>query len=380
MKIVLASEIFYPDIGGPARYVDILAEKISDRGIDVSVITYSDKDTDDSDKNKKYDIYRVKRYGNILFRYVVYLFRLFQLVSSSDLIYAQGPLSSGLPAIIVGKIKGVRVVVKVVGDRAWESTYQDGKTTLLTEEYQTERLCGKLLIIRLIQNFVLKQADSVITVSKYFKNIIKKWGVDEKKIKVIYNSVSKVEGDIKDDKFYHLFEKKVIFSIGRMVKWKGFDILIDMMRDLSDEYVLCIAGDGPEKKNLEAKIKEMGLEDRVFLLGKLDRKQISYFLSNCFVFVLNSGYENCSHVILEAMQEGACILASDIGGNPELVEDKVSGYLFEYNNKSEIVNLIKKISSDYSLYEKIKKNSHKRFLDFSWDGVVDKTLNVLLDN
>lgn len=378
MKIIIASEIFPPDIGGPAGYADILAQKLSDEGRNVCVITYSDKSFSVQDEHRKYPVYRIVRGRNVIIRYFKYFFKLFQITSSSDVIYAQGPLSSGLPAVLVGKIKKVKIVVKVVGDQVWERVYQLGKTSLLLDDFQSQPLKGKLWLMRKVQNFVLKNADIIITVSEYFKNIIKNWGIDDKKIKVIYNSVSKINTkDVDMSRFEKYFKHKVVFSAGRLVKWKGFDTLIEIMRDLDKDYILCIAGNGPERYNLEKRIKDLKLERRVFLLGKLDRGEMGYFLSKCFVFILNSGYENCSHLILEAMQKGACIFTSRIGGNPELIEDGVSGFLFEYNNKDEIKRLIYKVSKDRSLYSRLRENAKKRFSQFSWNEVVTKTLSII---
>ncbi len=378
MKIIIASEIFPPDIGGPARYADILSERLVSGGRKVCVITYSDTSSSEEDRRREYPVYRIVRGRNVLVRYFKYFIKLFQITTPSDVIYAQGPLSGGLPAVLVGKIKRMKVTVKVVGDQVWERAHQGGQTSLLLDDFQNQPLQGRLWLMRKVQNFVLSQADVVITVSKYFKDIIKKWGIDDKKIKVIYNSVSEISGKgIDTGRFEKYFEHKVVFSAGRLVKWKGFDTLIDVMKDLDKDYVLCIAGDGPERENLEKMVKDLGLEKRVYLLGRLNRGEVGYFLSKCFVFVLNSGYENCSHIILEAMQKGACILASRIGGNPELIEDGVSGFLFDYNDKGKIKELIHQISKDKGLYTRLRENAKKRFAQFSWSEVVAKTLDII---
>ncbi len=95
------------------------------------------------------------------------------------------------------------------------------------------------------------------------------------------------------------------------------------------------------------------------------------------MFVLNSGYEGLSHVILEAMQHQVPIIASRQGGNPELIENNINGLLVEYKKQDQLKEAILKLWRDESLQEKFKQNSQEKLKDFTWENLVEKTLNIL---
>ncbi|HTK60144.1 MAG TPA: glycosyltransferase, partial [Candidatus Baltobacteraceae bacterium] len=118
MKVVFATGIFPPDIGGPATSVSTLAEAWAAQGHQVSVVTYSD--VGDDGVARPYEVLRIARAQGAGRRYWSFLRALWRASSAPGPIFAQDGVASGLPALIVATLRGRRLVVRVAGDFAWE--------------------------------------------------------------------------------------------------------------------------------------------------------------------------------------------------------------------------------------------------------------------
>ncbi len=391
MKIILACGIFPPDIGGPATYADKLAGELNRLGHEVVVLTYRDKTISKLEtRNSKLQLVIVSRKFPKLVRHFVYFWKLFWLASTADVIYAQNAVSAGLPAALAAGILKKRLVLKVVGDAAWERARERGKTNDSLEEFQNKPHSLMINFLAKTQHYISRKADAIIAPSVYLKNIVQGWGIKEGKIKVVYNSPETMRGgppsNTKEvarqykEKVLHInTDEDVILTVGRLVPWKGFEVLIELMPQLLVEnpnFKLFIVGEGEEREKLEAKARALCLLDAVKLEGRIEHSQIAFYLGAADIFILNSQYEGLSHIILEAMRYSP-VIASNKGGNPELIEDGVNGLLVEYNNKEQIKEAILKLWRDKALREKFVANSKEKLKQFSFDLMLEQTLTIL---
>jgi len=371
-KIVIAADIFPPDIGGPATYSKKLAEEMIKKGWQVDVICYSDK------KNIEGDpvfVSRVVRSKFVICRYLKYFFKLIGLARDTDIIYAMGPVSAGFPAMWTSRILNKKLVVKIVGDYAWEQARNLKITDLGIDDFQKEEFKGKIGKFKKIESKVCKSADVIITPSNYLKSIVSGWGVADKKIKVVYNAVeiphiSKKERDL-----------NLIISVGRLVSWKGFDTLIELMPELLKENLvlrLKIYGDGPEKYKLNSLIRQYNLSNFI-TINQIERGKLLEELSGAGMFILNTGYEGLPHTVLEAMTVGVPVAISNVCGNPEVVmgeDGKENGLLFEYNNKEEIKESIRELLNP-NRQEELIKNAKKSLYKFQFKEMINSTEKIL---
>lgn len=365
-KIFILAGIFPPDIGGPAVYSHRLAQELSKRNISVKVICYSSERPHQTPE-EPFEVIRIsKKLGH--FRFLSYLWNVLRYAKDSDMLYAQTLFSAGIPALLVGKTLRKKVIVKITGDHAWER-FNTGESM---EEFQNKKYGWKIEFVKKMQAYLLKRVSKVITPSQYLKNIISEWGVPSDKIEVIYNapavlpnlSISKEEAQEKIG-----IKGDIILSVGRLMPWKGFAALIEIMPELLKEnpnFYLVIVGEGPEKEKLKG--------NRVKLVGRVNHSQMHLYFKSADLFVLNTGYEGLSHTILEAMQSEAPIITTNIGGNPELIENEKNGILVEYNNKEQLKQAILKITKDKDLQEKFKQNSKEKLRAFTWQNIIDKIL------
>jgi glycosyltransferase involved in cell wall biosynthesis len=121
-----------------------------------------------------------------------------------------------------------------------------------------------------------------------------------------------------------------VLSLGRLNGLKGHDVLLSAFRRVRDshpEIHLVIAGDGPQRARLHAVTLALGLKDRVAFLGEIGRERVPQLLAGCRFLVLSSWNEGIPNVILEAMASGKAVVATSVGGVPEVVEDPSRGRL-----------------------------------------------------
>ena len=146
---------------------------------------------------------------------------------------------------------------------------------------------------------------------------------------------------------------------------------------VNNQFKLVIVGSGPEEKKLKFKIQELKLEDKVILAGSVFMEKMSNYYQAADIFILNSSYEGLSHTLLEALSFGLPVVASNVGGNPEVIEHNQNGLLAEYNNQQQILDSIKKLSSNSGLVERFKQANKEVIKNFSKDKMYKKYLELL---
>lgn len=319
MNIVIATGIYPPEIGGPATYVHALARWLNKNGHNPVVVTYGDVP---ASSDEGWSVRTISRSGGPLVRYLRYAWTVFCLARRADIVYLQGPVSEGFPGAIAARLASRPTVLKVVGDYAWESDQgRGGKESL--DDFVKWPHNGVIGIIEHIERWVAKQARNVIVPSRYLKGIVEAWGVPSEKVRVIYNTVPKLP-TVQDRNGLRaalgIADKKVILTVVRAVPWKGVDFLITVLRNVPEDTVLFVAGEGPMLEEWKRLSHESLLASRVKFLGRVDRQTLAGWYAAADAFVLATGYEGFPHVVVEAVSVGLPCLVSDRGGNPETKE------------------------------------------------------------
>ncbi len=381
MKITIATGIFYPEIGGPASYSLALAKKLAENS-HVNLVTFSRVFSDPNDKNLPFKVARVWNKNPKFYRNVLYFFKILSHAKNSDLILALNATNAGWPALIAAKILKKKFVVKIPGDYAWEIAANRGKTGLLLDDFQKSKKSGWIKFYHSVQVRVCRKADAIIVPSEYLAKIVSGWGIDRKKIKVIYNGVDFDPKNIsKEDARVKIgVHGNIILSIGRLVPWKGFRMLIKIMPQLAEInqfFRLVIVGDGPEFKKLEAVIKNLRLERKVYLVGRKTKDELANYFAATDIFILNTGYEGFSHQIVEAMAAGAPVITTSVGGNREIIHQGENGFMIKYNDEFNILEAIKTIWQSPELRQKFIEEGKKTADFFSVEKMIKETINVL---
>lgn len=369
MRILIATGIYPPQIGGPATYSKLIYSELPKKEIDVDVASFGDY------------ISKPKFISHLL-----YFFELIKKAQNVDVVYAQDPVSVGLPALLASQICRKKLVLKIVGDYSWEQGVQrfgvvDSLDTF-SKNYQ--KYSWKVKVMKKIEKYVADGAHTIVTPSNYLKSIIVNWGVDSSKINVIYNGFNPSE--IKSPKSTlrnkHNIHGTTLISVGRLVPWKGFGTLIDIMPRLLNELPdinLIIVGDGPELENLKSKIKDLKLEDKITLLGKLEQSKLFEYIKASDVFILNTSYEGFSHQILETMALGTPIITTDVGGNPEAIKHLETGILTPFDDKERLIQGVIDVIRNPASREHMVTQAKKKVREFTDEKMLE-TISHLLKN
>lgn len=196
-----------------------------------------------------------------------------------------------------------------------------------------------------------EKIDYVLPPSEFYMNKLIKDGIPKDKITYIHNFIDVDAFDVKtEDDGYALY-------FGRLSREKGIINLINAFAKL-EKGTLYIAGDGPEKAEVEEVIKENKLEKRVKLLGFLNKEEMKETVRKCkFVVVPSIWYENCPYSVIETLCTGKPVIGANIGGIPELVKDNENGFIYKYDDVNELAEKMKILFEDDKLVKKFSKQA-----------------------
>ncbi len=318
-RLFIASGIFHPEPGGPSTYLYELLPQLQIRGWDIRALTYGDGPTD----GYPYPLTRIPR-RMLPLRMAHYALAARPLLAWADLVYIH---TLGLP-LLGGR--GKPRVVKIVGDQAWERAARRGWIAPAEDidEFQHKRYGLAVTAQRAARSREVRGMDGVIVPSDYLKRMVVGWGVDERKVHVIYNALPREPGpDVSQTEAraqLSLDDTPFILTAARLLPWKGADHLIAALERVPDVRLL-VAGEGPMT---QAWAQQAGR--RVTFLGRVPREKLSLYMRAADYVALYSGYEGLSHTLLESLRVGTPVIASDKGGNPEVVQHGVNGLLVPY--------------------------------------------------
>lgn len=195
------------------------------------------------------------------------------------------------------------------------------------------------LLKNFLVNRIRRRFSRIIAISQASENrLVKKDKIKKEKVSVIYNGIDMGKFWVEDPK---IFEKnEIVFgSIGRLVPIKGHSRLIRAVQFLKREnWHLEILGDGPERGRLQGLIEQLDLQDKISLPGQI--VDVREYLADFDVFVLPSLTEGLSLAVIEAAAAGKFIIASNVGGVPEIISDGQTGLLYNSNDIGELAEKI----------------------------------------
>jgi glycosyltransferase involved in cell wall biosynthesis len=148
--------------------------------------------------------------------------------------------------------------------------------------------------------------------------------------------------------------------------------------EINQFFRLVIIGDGPERKTLESIVKNMHLENKVYLVGKKSKEELALFSAAADIFVLNTAYEGFSHQILEAMAAGMPVITTAVGGNREVVRQGENGFMVKYNDEFNLIEAIKTVWQTPELRERFVEEGKKTAAHFNVDKMCQETIALLL--
>ncbi len=359
MKIAILVRMFLPKhIGGVEISTYNIAERLSKNGHEVHVVTSWDSGLPEKSVEQGFVIHRIKRPDIKAVGVIIFWLRMSAALKkiNPDIIHAQG-MTMAVPALLVKTFFKKRYIV-------W------GRGFDVYFPWKFKKLISRLS---------LKYADVVIALTKDMRNRMKK--ICDRAILTIPNGIDleKFKGlpakePIRTGLGISSSDKVIIFA-GTLRPVKGVEHLIRAMSVVAREDVrarLILIGDGAEGDHLRGLVKELGLGEFVNFIGEVSNERIPEYLVASDILALPSLSEGFPVVVLEGMASGLPVVASRVGGLPDIIEDGKNGFLVKPAEPKEIAEKILLLLKDEELRKNISCNNRIKVSDYDWTGIIRK--------
>lgn len=257
-----------------------------------------------------------------------------------DLLHAHSPVLNAWPAIHVGEKLGIPVVYEI---RAfWEDAAVDHGTQ---KEGDLRYRLTKAMETRAVQ-----RASQVVTICQGLRGDLISRGIPSEKIGVVPNAVDIEHFQISAGADAALKEKlglggcRVIGFLGSYYAYEGLDLLVAALPRILEQAPdvrLLLVGGGPQEANLKAQARSMGLADKVVFVGRVPHGEVSRYYDLVDLLAYPRHAMRLTDLVtplkpLEAMAQGHLLIASDVGGHKELIEDGATGFLFRAEDQADL--------------------------------------------
>jgi glycosyltransferase involved in cell wall biosynthesis len=377
ISLCVVTHTFLPHVGGIERVVYEQCKRLRHKQFDPMVLTHRNY----TEKNYVFDGIKVRCYDsvNIGFRlgipyaipqitsYKTFL----ESVKFSDIIHVHGHpyLSSFFAAKIAKQYSKPLVLTQhntfIEYDNFWDNV-----------EKLNDVAIGKQ---------VIKKADRIIVVSNATKNYVLSLGADPKEIEVMHNGVDLQRFNLFSGRKKEIRKKLAIpkdvcvpLTVRRLVYKNGIDTLIESAKiaiEKNPRLVFVVVGKGPDSEEVTRRIEQLGMQRNFKLAGFVSDEDLPLYYNAADFFVLPSkSGEGLPLVLLEAMACGLPVIATNVGGTSEVMNEKY-GKMVEPNNPVSLANAILEFSSkDYWVLKKDVRIMMEK--QYSWDKNVDKLAKI----
>jgi len=177
-------------------------------------------------------------------------------------------------------------------------------------------------------------------------------------------------------------DKRIVYALGRLIYYKGFNWLVLAAKYLPDDYVVLIGGQGSLRKELLEQIKREGLDKKVVLVGRIPEKLVDAYMAACDIYCMSSVHRSEAYgmVMLEAMMHSKPIVATEIPGSgvPWVNAHGESGYNVPMRSPEAIAKAIRAICEDPLCYQIMSRKSRERYLEqFTIDKMVSRLVKLI---
>jgi glycosyltransferase involved in cell wall biosynthesis len=237
---------------------------------------------------------------------------------------------------------------------------------------------------KLIVN-TLKTADKILSVSDDLKMNIISLGIDEEKIHVVPNGVDvdsfkSIDQNYARRKLKLPCDKKFVLYVGSLRKIKGVDYLVESAIDfVSEDVILLLVGrDDGLKPRLVKRAKELQIDKYIMFIDQVKHEDIVFWMSCSDVLVLPSLSEGRPNVVLEALSCGLPVVATNVGGTPEILSDYENGILVESCNSKALARKVNEVLYNPKLRNKLIFNGRKNLIEngLTWEAHGKKTVDI----
>ncbi|MGH7927833.1 MAG: glycosyltransferase family 4 protein, partial [Candidatus Binatia bacterium] len=267
--------------------------------------------------------------------------------------------ATGVISSIVASLLGKKVIVKI--------------PSLKYVQYLT----GRKLSGRLRRWILTSKTDRFIAVSTEMRRALLQAGIAREKLALIGNGIeltsrcNTTEATLRKE-ISGECDRPIVLFVGRLVKEKGLDRLLTVWASLPghQRMVLLIVGDGPLRESLECQTRNLRLFPAVRFLGH--QAEVAKFYSVADLFVLPSTTEGMSNALLEAMAAGLPVVASNVGGNKDVITHQQNGFLVDWEDTRLCARMLTTLCSDRELRQRIGNAARRQVRAFAIGDVAER--------
>ncbi len=364
-KIVVATGIYPPDIGGPAVYAKMLEDGLRGSQIEAVVVSFS-------------RFLHLPRGA----RHLRFMGKILACGREADMFLALDPVSVGLPTLLAARVSRRPFALRVGGDYAWEQAVERFGVEEDLDAFQTSTYGWRVELLRRLERAVARRAVRVIVPDRYLQGLLRGWGVPPERIAIVPNAVDAfgIPATRAEARRELGIDGRLVVSAGRLLRLKGFEALVDTIGGLRSEFPdlrLAVIGSGPRLARLEDQVRRSRLEGTVLLLGRLPQARTRVYLKAADVFVLNSAGEGQAHALLEAMTFGTPVIATRVGGTRDLIEHGRTGWLIPYRDPPALAEAIRRFLGDPELAGRLAESATQAVVGFDVSRTVRDTVTAL---
>ena len=364
MRILVVSGIWPPDVGGPASHAPDVASFLHERGHDVRVVVTADR-------VPEHESYPVAWVSRALPKGVVHgvtTLRIARAALAADVVYTTGMF--GRTAIACTLVQRP-YVVKLTGDPAFERARWRGRASGGVEEFQ-QRTDHRLL--RTLRNFTVRHAAHVVCPSSFLRDMAIRWGAPAARVGVLPNPTPAAPplGSRQELRASFGVDDGLLLAFaGRIGPQKALHVLLDALDGVGG-VTLLVAGDGDERAALERRAGP-----RARFLGALPRRRVLELFRAADASVLPSSWENFPHTLVEALAVGTPVIATHVGGVPEVVEEGVNGLLVPPDDPAALAAAIERFAADEGLRDRLRAAAAPSVTRYAPDVVYGELEQIL---
>lgn len=358
MKIAILVLLFPPKwLAGTEIATYNIARHLAKRGHEVHVITLLDEGLPKESLEQYFYIHRIRfpriKFLGIIILWVKVLLLLKRI--NPQLVHVQS-IAIGIAAFLAKKLLKKPYVV-----------WGRGSEVYLPWLFKNR-----------ISRLVLRNADAVIALTEDMKTEMQK--ICNRDAYVIPNGIDleRFENLSRDEMRGKLQAKageKLVISVGRFRPEKGVRYLIEAMeiiRQKGQPVKLLLGGEGPEEENLKQLVEQLNLGSCINFIGQIPNEKVPQYMAAAHVFALSSLSEGFPNVVLEAMASGLPIVASKVGGLPEIIREGQNGFLVEPKNPEQIAERVLLFLNNDELTQRISRNNKQKVKEYSWGSAVSR--------
>ena len=334
-------------MGGPASHAPEVARFLLGRGHEVEVVTTASA----APAREPYPVRWVSR---ALPKGAIHL-RTAALVRArarrADVVYTTGMFGRSAAGALAARRP---YVVKLTADPAFERSRRRGLVTGDVEDFQR----GRGLVpaaLKSARDFELRRAAHVFCPSAYLRQLVLSWGVPPDRVSVLPNPAPDVPELPPREQLQRSFglNGATLAFAGRLTAQKSLGRALEAVA-AADGVRFVIAGEGPERRSLEGRARELGIADRVSFLGAQPRERIVELFHAADATILSSSWENFPHTVVEALAVGTPVLAMETGGVAEVVQDGVNGLVVPQGDTAALAEAVRRYFTDEDLRERLR--------------------------